>query len=101
MIDLAAAMATEPDVIVYPMAERAAQMHALDAAMTHWEGALSIELGRTEIVPGCETALGVLDVRDIVAGSARIRCALLGSEDLANDLNAERGADAVELDYAR
>jgi len=52
-------------------------------------------------VPVCETALGVLDVRDIVAGSARIRCALLGSEDLANDLNAERGADAVELDYAR
>jgi len=39
MIDLVAAMATRPDVIVYPMAERAAQMHALDAAMTHWEGA--------------------------------------------------------------
>jgi citrate lyase subunit beta/citryl-CoA lyase len=26
---------------------------------------------------------------------------LLGAEDLANDLCAERGADAVELDYAR
>jgi hypothetical protein len=28
-------------------------------------------------------------------------CRLLGSEDLANDLNAERGPDAIELDYAR
>jgi citrate lyase subunit beta/citryl-CoA lyase len=101
MIDLAAAMETRPDAIVYPMAERAAQMHALDAAMAHWEGTLGIERGRTEIVPVCETALGVLDVRDIAAGSARIRCALLGSEDLANDLNAERGADAAELDHAR
>ncbi len=37
----------------------------------------------------------------IVAASKRIRCALLGSEDLANDLAAERGPDALELDYAR
>lgn len=101
MIDLAAAMATHPDAILYPMAERAAQMHALDAAITHWEGMLGIERGRTEIVPVCETALGVVEVRTIVAGSARIRCALLGAEDLANDLNAERGADAQELDHAR
>jgi citrate lyase subunit beta/citryl-CoA lyase len=101
MIDLAAAMKTKPDVIVYPMVERAAQMHALDTAMTHWEGTFGMEQSLTEIVPVCETALGVLDVRNIVAGSPRIRCAMLGSEDLANDLNAERGADATELDHAR
>lgn len=101
MIDLAAAMATRPDVIMYPMTERAAQMHALDAAVTHWEGVLGIEKGRTEIVPVCETALGVLDVRAIAAGNPRIKCALLGAEDLANDLAAERGADGIELDHAR
>ena len=49
----------------------------------------------------CETDLGVVDVRAIASASQRIRCALLGSEDLANDLNAERGPDAIELDYAR
>src|SRR4051794_31863833 len=69
MVDLAAAMATRPDVIVYPMSERAAQMHALDAAMTHWEAALDIPRGATEIVPVCETALGVVDVRAIAGGS--------------------------------
>lgn len=100
--DLAAAMATRPDAILYPMADRAAQMHALDAAMTGWEVRLGIpQENSTEIVPVCETALGVADVRAIAAGSPRIRCALLGSEDLANDLCAERGADALELDYAR
>jgi citrate lyase subunit beta / citryl-CoA lyase len=101
MTDLAAAMATQPDVIAYPMADSAAQMHALHAAMTHWEGVLGFAEGGTEILPVCETSLGVVEVRTIAGGSPRIRCALLGAEDLANDLCAERGADAVELDYAR
>ena len=102
--DLAAAMNARPDVIVYPMAETAAQMRALDVAIGDWERRLAAEgavLGRTEILPVCETALGVVDVRALAAASPRIRCALLGTEDLANDLCAERGADAVELDHAR
>jgi citrate lyase subunit beta/citryl-CoA lyase len=99
--DLAAAMPARPDVIVYPMAASAAQMHALHLAISHWERALGRPLGSTEILPVCETALGVVDVRAIVAGSARIRCALLGTEDLAADLCAERQPDATELDHAR
>jgi citrate lyase subunit beta/citryl-CoA lyase len=124
-MDLEAALAAGPDVIAYPMAETAAQMRALDAAIGEWEGRAggsatlrasgtsgtsetretSGTAGpgarRVEILPVCETALGVVDVRAIAAASSRIRCALLGTEDLANDLHAERGADAVELDHAR
>lgn len=100
-IDLAAAMATGPDIVVYPMADSATQMHALDAAMAHLESALGIEPGSIEILPCCETALGVVDVRAIAAGSPRIRCALLGAEDLANDICAERSPEAFELDHAR
>lgn len=116
-LDLAAAMAARADVIALPMANAAAQMVALDAAITHWERALaqgagmagttgsgeclSLALGATEILPVCETALGVVEVRAMAAASRRVRCALLGAEDLANDLCAERQPDAVELDYAR
>ncbi len=99
--DLAAAMPARPDVIAYPMATSGAQMRALHQALDRWEIELDAVPGTTEILPVCETALGVADVRTIAAGSPRIRCALLGTEDLANDLCAERGADAVELDYAR
>lgn len=99
--DLAAAMPARPDVVAYPMAKTAAQMHALDAALAHWEGMLGIAPGATEILPVCETALGVVDVRAIVGASSRIRAALLGAEDLAADLCAERHADALELDHAR
>jgi len=53
-------------------------MRTLDEAIGHWETTLGLPGGSTEILPVCETALGVADVRAIVAGSARIRCALLG-----------------------
>jgi citrate lyase subunit beta/citryl-CoA lyase len=99
--DLAAAMAARPDLIAYPMAATAAQMHALHAALAHWEHALGIVPGVTEILPVCETALGVADVRALAAASPRIRSALLGTEDLAADLCAERSPEAVELDHAR
>ena len=100
-LDLAAAMPACPHVVAYPMASSAGQMRALHAALDHWEMTLGIALGRTEILPVCETALGVVDVRSIAAGSDRIRCALLGAEDLAADLCAERKPDAIELDHAR
>jgi len=99
--DLAAAMATRPDVIALPMAERAAQLAALDDAIARWEATLGIPAGRTEILPVCETALGVADLRAIAAASPRIRCALLGAEDLANSLCAERAPDGEELEHAR
>lgn len=99
--DLAAAMAARPDVISYPMASSAAQMRLLDAAIAEWESTLGIEPGSTEILPVCETALGVVEVRSMAAASPRIRCALLGAEDLAADLCAERSRDATELDHAR
>jgi len=99
--DLAAAMPARPDVVAYPMAATAVQMHELHGALTHWEGVVGIAPGTTEILPVCETALGVVDVRAVAGGSSRIRAALLGAEDLAADLRAERQPDAVELDHAR
>lgn len=99
--DLAAAMAARPDVISLPMAERAVQLAELDRAIGAWESELGIAAGATEILPVCETALGVADLRAIAAASPRIRCALLGAEDLANSLCAERSAEGVELEHAR
>ena len=99
--DLAAAMPARPDVIALPMASSAEQMRRLDDAIARHEAALGIPGGSTEILPVCETALGVAEVRAIARATARIRCALLGAEDLAADLCAERQPDALELDHAR
>jgi citrate lyase subunit beta/citryl-CoA lyase len=94
-------MPGRPHVVAYPMASAASQMVALHAALAQWEEAQRIAPGATEILPVCETAAGVVEVRAMAAATTRIRCALLGAEDLAADLCAERQQDATELDYAR
>lgn len=100
-LDLQAVMPAGPDIIAYPKTAGAFQIRALDFAIATHEAALGIERGTTEILPVCETALGVVSVRDIAGASARVRCALLDAEDLAADLCAERSRTGVELDYAR
>jgi citrate lyase subunit beta/citryl-CoA lyase len=76
-------------------------MRELDRAITSAEDRTGLASGDIGILPVCETALGVVNVREIAAASPRIRYALLGAEDLAADLMAERSREAVELDHAR
>jgi citrate lyase subunit beta/citryl-CoA lyase len=100
-LDLKAVLPARPDIVAYPKASSAFQIRALDIAITTHEAALGIERGAIEILPVCETALGVVNVREIAGASARVRCALLGAEDLAADLGADRTREAIELDYSR
>jgi citrate lyase subunit beta/citryl-CoA lyase len=100
-LDLAHVVPAKPDFIAYPKAATAGDMRELDRAVTAGEERAGLERGSIGILPVCETALGVVNVREIAAASPRIRYALLGAEDLAADLRAERGRDGVELDYAR
>jgi citrate lyase subunit beta/citryl-CoA lyase len=100
-IDLQSVMQARPDIVAYPKASAAFHIRALDVAIATHEAALGIERGAIEILPVCETALGVVNVREMAGASARVRCALMGAEDLAADLCAERTREAVELEHAR
>ena len=100
-LDLARVVPANPDFVAYPKAATASDMRELDRAITAAEERVGLVPGSIGILPVCETALGVVNVREIAAASPRIRYALLGAEDLAADLMAERSRDAVELDYAR
>jgi citrate lyase subunit beta/citryl-CoA lyase len=100
-LDLACVVPAKPDFIAYPKAATASDMRELDLAITVLEQQAGLVRGSIGILPVCETALGVVNLREIAAASPRIRYALLGAEDLAADLMAERSREAVELDYAR
>jgi citrate lyase subunit beta/citryl-CoA lyase len=100
-LDLACVVPAKPDFIAYPKAATASDMRELDLAITVQEEQAGLVRGSIGILPVCETALGVVNLREIAAASPRIRYALLGAEDLAADLMAERSREAVELDYAR
>lgn len=100
-IDLQAVLHARPDIVAYPKASSPFHIRALDVAIATHEASMGIERGTIEILPVCETALGVVNVREMAGASARVRCALLGAEDLAADLGADRTREAVELEYAR
>jgi citrate lyase subunit beta/citryl-CoA lyase len=100
-LDLSHVVPAKPDFVAYPKATTANEMRELDRAITAAEERAGLARGSVGILPVCETALGVVNVREIAAASPRIRYALLGAEDLAADLMAERSREAVELDHAR
>ncbi len=99
--DLEAVMSGAPDVILLPKANDAAQIRALDAAISDLERRNGIDEGSTELVPNIELALGLLNTYSICRASARVSACLVASEDMAADLGARRSADGAELDYVR
>jgi citrate lyase subunit beta/citryl-CoA lyase len=101
LVDLRAVIPHRPAVIAYPKAGTGDEMRALDAEIARCERDAGLPPWSIGILPVCETALGVVNVREIAAATPRIRYALLGAEDLAADLMAERSREAVELDHAR
>lgn len=99
--DLAGVMHGAPDVIFLPYVETAAQIRALADAIATWETRLSLPAGATEIVPTLESALGIIQAREILTASPRVSACLLAAEDLTADLGAERGPDSTELNHLR
>jgi citrate lyase subunit beta/citryl-CoA lyase len=101
MADLAAVMEGAPDLVLLPKVDCAEQVVALDEAVTRLESRYGLPEGATGVVPNIESALGIMHTFAIAQSSPRIAACLMASEDLATDLGAERGRDAVELSYAR
>ena len=100
-LDLSHVVPAKPDFVAYPKAATARDMRELERAITTAEERAGLTPGGIGILPVCETALGVVNLRAIATASPRIRYALLGTEDLAADLMAERSREATELDHAR
>ncbi len=99
--DLRGIMPGAPDAVLLPHAESAAQIAALDRAISALEAESGLPPGSTEIVPTLESALGLYRAYDILSASPRVSACLLAAEDLSASLGAERGRDGIELHAAR
>ncbi|CPO13833.1 citrate lyase subunit beta [Bordetella pertussis] len=84
--DLRGIMAGAPDAIFLPHAESAAQIAALDRAISACEAEAGLAPGSTEIVPTLESALGVTRACEILTASPRVSACLLAAEDLTASL---------------
>src|SRR5437588_1590116 len=62
-LDISHVVPAKPDFIAYPKATTASEMRELDRAITAAEEQAGLTQGSIDIVPVCETALGVVNLR--------------------------------------
>jgi citrate lyase subunit beta/citryl-CoA lyase len=100
-LDLEAAMEAGAEIIALPKCATAQELRALGEAVGGHEGRLGLPIGSTELLPNIESAAGLVRTLEIALASPRVKACLVASEDMAADLQCERGPDALELNYVR
>ena len=99
--DLAAAVATNPDSIVLPKAETAAQVRLISEYIETYELSSKMNRGSIRLLVGVETARGILNLKEIAEADRRIDAIIFGAEDYAASIGATRTKEATEVLYAR
>ncbi len=97
--DLEVIIPSKPDGIVIPKA-------SVESVKT-----MALEIERLEKLHGIEkeikllliieSAMGLMDIRNIIESSKRIEAILLGAEDLSSDMGIKRTKGSKEIEYAR
>lgn len=99
--DLAAAVATNPDAIVVPKVEAAAQVRSISEYIEVYERSSKMETGSIRMLVGVETARGILNLKEIAEADKRLEAIIFGAEDFAASVGATRTREGTEVLYAR
>ena len=99
--DLDAVTAGRPDGLVLPKVESAGQVQKVSEALARVEHAQGWPAGAVRLLVIVETALGIMNVREIAQADDRVDALMFGAEDLAGDMGATRTAEGWEVFYAR
>lgn len=99
--DLRAALAVRPDGVVIPKVENGDAIRWASAEIAAVERARGWPAGEITLIVLVETALGIVNLRDIASADPRLQGLIFGAEDLAGDIGAVRTRAAWEVFYAR
>lgn len=99
--DFHATIDAHPDGYVIPKVETAGQIQDIASWLTRAETKNGWPDNSIILIAIIETALGVVNLREIATASVRLRALAFGAEDLAGDLGATRTPDGYEVAYAR
>ncbi len=99
--DLAAVLPHRPMGVVLPKVESAEAVRWVSARIAEAEQARGWPVGGIRLIAIVETALGVVNLREIAASDARLDALVFGSEDFAGSVGAVRTPEAWEVFYAR
>lgn len=99
--DLAGTLTGQPDAFMLPKVDSPASIHWLDRHLSAAETAHGWEAGSIQVLALIETALGIMNLREIAQASPRLDALLFGAEDLAGDMGAVRTPAGWEVFFAR
>ena len=99
--DLVAALATNPDAIVVPKIESAEQVKWVSEHIESYELSSNLNIGAIRLLIGVETAMGILNLKEIAGADKRLEAIIFGAEDYAASVGARRTKDRIEVLYAR
>jgi len=99
--DLADTIDAQPDGYVLPKTETAAQVQYVGRLLGRAEKANGWADSSIRLLVIIETALGVMNVKEIAQASPRVETLMFGAEDLAGDIGAKRTREGWEVFYAR
>lgn len=98
--DLKAVLPVHPDGIVLPKAESGEQVAWLDERVSTVEREAGWSEGGIRLIAVVETAMGMLNLREIVS-HPRVDAVILGAEDYTASIGAKRSGGMQELLWAR
>ena len=99
--EIAATIGGRPDGYIMPKAEEAADVQWVDRLLSEAEQAHGLESGSMRLFVMIETALGVMNLRELAQATPRLDGLIFGAEDLAGDIGCVRTQAAWEVFYAR
>lgn len=92
----------QPDGYVLPKVESTRQIEEVSELLTQAEYENNLPSGAIRLLAIIETALGVVNLREIISeADPRLDALVFGAEDLAADLGAVRTPDGWEVFYGR
>ncbi len=101
LADLEAVFPARPDLVVFPKAQRIADVVALDEAIFEAEKQHGAAPGSTGLVLIVESARGVLEAPRLAQAVPRVQALAFGAEDLAADAGLRRSPGNMEVWMAR
>jgi citrate lyase beta subunit len=99
--DLEIILPTQPDGIVIPKTENPDQINMACETITRLEKLHCIPAGKTSIIVIVESALGLVQLKEILSADARLKAVIFGADDFAVDIGATRTKEGQEVFYAR
>ncbi len=99
--DLQALAGLEVDGVVLPKVETAVQIFQVEQQLTAMENARHLPEGTIRLWAIIETAMGILNSREIAQANFRLDGLMFGAEDLAVSLGVTRSSEGWEVYHGR